>query len=259
MNNKFSIQFMDKKGVELDSWLRQNGHKLRNKRVFYVVNAKMEQNPNLFKIGLSERGENAAFGRLADYVHFYGIENSKQSNSCHGVKLHVLLANVFNPDVKTSDSAVRRLETATIAKFKDRNLQSENRGSERMRVPIDELFEYLEEKASIEDIEQITRKTPRLVEKGQAANQAVKAILSEAKDRQGNQKFEVEFMGGFKYDTNEKQVAYKQPNRKLTYLEIVQLPRGKILVDEFILKNQKKQVADTGFVSSRTRSAQQVS
>ena len=44
----------------------------------------------------------------------------------------------------------------------------------------------------------------------------------------------------FKYDGNEKQGQNKRPNEVLTYNEIVQLPRGKQLLDEFIEKNQTK-------------------
>ena len=233
MSNKFTIKYQNKKGTELHNWLLENGDSLKNKRIFYVVKANMEQDKDVYKIGISERGDNSAIGRLIDYVHFYGVTNKE--NSCQGVKLYLLLANVFNPDVEASHAAVRKLETKVIRDFADKR----ERGRERIHVSIQELFDYLEENNYITDTEKETRKTPRLAEKEQAAAKAVKKIVSKDKNRRGETLYEVEFMKGFRYDVNEKQIPLQRPNEKLTYEEIVQLPRGKTLLDKYIKKNEK--------------------
>ena len=233
MSNKFTIAYKSKKGTELHNWLLTYGDSLKNKRIFYVVRANLEQDKDVYKIGISERGDNSSIHRLIDYVHFYGVTN--EENKCQGVKLHLLLANVFNPDVTASHAAVRKLETKVIADFADKR----ERGRERIHVPIDDLFKYLEENNYIADDEIETRKTPRLAEKEQAANSAVKRIVKETTDRRGNKKkYEIEYMDGFKYDKDDNQKPFKRPNEILTYEEIVQLPRGKKLLDEYIKKEQ---------------------
>lgn len=252
MSNKFTIAYKSKEGTELHNWLLEHGDSLRNKRIFYVVRANLEQKKDVYKIGISERGDNSAIGRLIDYVHFYGVSNDK--NKCQGVKLHLLLANVFNPDVTASHAAVRRLETKVIADYADKR----ERGRERIHVSIEDLFKYLEKNNYIaEDIENVTRKTPRLAEKEQAANVAVKKIVEETTDRKGRKKYEVEFMEGFKYDRNENQVPFKRPNAVFTYEEIVEFPRGKQLLDEFIKQNNiSTSTTQTGARVTRLRGAQ---
>ena len=246
MSNRFQVLLRSKDGVELDTWLRQkskvfdnqtNLESLDNMRIFYIVKAAFEENTNVYKIGISERGGHSAKGRLIDYVYSYGIAD--KINPCKGVKIYLVLANNFNPDVEVSNSYVRKLETLVKANFKE----VRDRGAERLNVPLEKLFAYLEETNQLfeGDTESETKKTPRLLEKGQAARDAVKAIIDEKNDRRGILKYTVEFSDiAFKYDGNEKQGQNKRPNEVLTYNEIVQLPRGKQLLDEFIEKNQTK-------------------
>jgi hypothetical protein len=246
MSNRFQVLLKDKNGIELDKWLRQksvvfknksNLESLQNMRIFYVVKAAFEKNTNVYKIGISERGEHAAKGRLIDYVYSYGIAD--KNNTCKGVKIYLVLANYFNPDVTAANSYVRKLETRVKESFKE----ARDRGAERINVPIQELFDYLEENNDLfqEDTEIVTRKTPRLQEKGQAARDAVKRIVEEKVDRSGNVKYTVEFSSiAFKYDDDENQKLKKRTNETLTYEQIIQLPRGKQLLDEYITKNQNK-------------------
>ena len=70
-NNNFKILLKSKAGVELKKWLDDNAPKLKNQRIFYILKANLEKG-DVFKIGLSERGGNSAYGRLNDYYHFYG-------------------------------------------------------------------------------------------------------------------------------------------------------------------------------------------
>ena len=243
MSNRFQVLLRDERGVELDTWLRRksevfpnktNLESLDNMRVFYVVKAAFEAHTNVYKIGISERGAHAAKGRLIEYTYYYGTAD--KINPCKGVKIYLVLANYFNPDVEAAHSYVRKLETRVKQRFKE----VRDRGAERINVPIKELFEYLEETNDVfqEDTETLTRKTPRLEEKGQAANTAVKQIISETTNRRGQKSYEVQFMDGFKYDANMNQRPFTRPNEKLTYQEIIQLPRGKELIDEYIKKNQ---------------------
>lgn len=246
MSNRFQVLLRSENGVELDDWLRQkskvfknqtNMESLDNMRIFYIVKAAFEEDTDVYKIGISERGAHAAKGRLIDYVYSYGIAD--KNNSCKGVKIYLVLANHFNPDVDAASSYVRKLETLVKAKFKE----VRDRGSERLNILLEKLFAYLEETNQLfeGDTENITKKTPRLLEKGQAARDAVKSIIEEKTDRKGIVKYLVEFSDiAYKYDGNEKQGQNKRPNEILSYNEIVQLPRGKQLLDEFIKKNETK-------------------
>jgi len=232
-NNRFKIFYSSKKGTELNSWLLENKDKLKNQRIFYVVRAILDQEKEVYKIGISEKGDNSATSRLYDYVHFYGVTNKE--NKCQGVKLHLILANTYNPDVDEKHAAVRQLETKVKAEFADRR----ERGNERIHCTIDELFDYLATITNIEDVERKVRQTPRLLEKGQASNDAVDSIIRhEQKTRKGEVKYEVKFMKGFKYDKNDKQIPFQRENKFLTYDEIIQLRHGKQKLDEYIKKHK---------------------
>ena len=215
-NNNFKILLKDKKGVELKDWLTTDGHRLKNQRIFYILKANLEKG-DVFKIGLSERGNNAAFSRLQDYYHFY--DKSTSSNPCKGVKLYLVLANTFNADVDNPNARVRRVETKMKAFLKPKIA----RGSERFHISIDELFKYMEDNNLLEEeeIEKETRQTPRLKEKGQGSQDAVASIIGHKKERNGIVKFDVEFMEAFKYDRNDKGEKVQMPNKRLTYDELI--------------------------------------
>ena len=233
MNNNFKeLLPFNKEGKELTVWLENNKDKLRNQRIFYILKANMEKK-DVFKIGLSERGGNSAYGRLNDYYHFYG--KPQTNNACYGVKLHLVLANTWNPDVENSDARVRRVETKMKAHFKSKI----ERGTERFAVSVDDLYNYMIEENLLEEkeIEKPVRRTPRLAEKGQAAQDAVKNIISHTKNRRGKITYKVEFHESFKYDKNQKATKVQMPNRILTYDELVGMRHGKRLADEYNAKH----------------------
>ena len=59
------------------------------------------------------------------------------------------------------------------------------------------------------------------------------------------------------YDRNENQVPFKRPNAVFTYEEIVEFPRGKQLLDEFIKQNNiSTSTTQTGARVTRLRGAQ---
>jgi len=233
MNNNFKqLLPFNRVGVELKDWLENHKDKLKNQRIFYILKAEMEED-DVYKIGLSERGGNSAYGRLNDYYHFYG---KTKKNTCYGCKLHLVLANTWNPDVDNSDAKVRRIETNMKAAFKSKI----KRGTERFAVSIDELFEYMLDKNLLEtkEIEKPVRRTPRLKEKGEATQDAVKAIITHVlpKTRRGDIKFEVEFHKSRIYDSNQNSKMVQMPNKTLTYDELVGMRNGKQLVDKYIDK-----------------------
>ena len=111
------------------------------------------------------------------------------------------------------------------------------RGSERFKISINDLFAYIDNTLpETEEVEKPTRQTPRLKEKGQGSQDAVARIVTHTKNRNGV-KFEVEFMQAFKYDRNQVATKFKMPNKKLTYDELIGYRHGKRLVDEYIKKH----------------------
>ena len=87
MSNNFKqLLPFTRKGVELKDWLEKHKDKLKNQRIFYILKANME-NKDIFKIGISERGDTSAYGRLNDYYHFYG---TTMRGTGYGVKLHLV-------------------------------------------------------------------------------------------------------------------------------------------------------------------------
>ena len=234
MSNSFKqLLPFNREGVELKTWLENNKDKLRNQRIFYILKANMEKK-DVFKIGLSERGGNSAYGRLNDYYHFYG--KTQKNNNCYGVKLHLVLANTWSPDVENSDARVRRVETKMKAHFKSKI----ERGTERFAVSVDDLFNYMMEANLLEEkeIEKTVRRTPRLAEKGQASQDAVKRIITHhlPKTRAGSITYEVEFYDSFKYDKNQKATPVKMPNKTLTFDQLVGMRHGKRVADEYNAK-----------------------
>lgn len=227
MDNKFKVLYKNNRGIELDTFLNQNRAVLHKKRIFYVIKANLDDK-QVYKIGISEKGDGAATARLLDYVYNYGV--SDDGNKCKGVKLYLLLANVYNPDVSEADAAVRKLETKAKAHLK----QYRERGHERFRINIDDLLKYLETQELIADTENTVRKTPRLAAKEQGSKDAVKEIVGHVTDRRGVTKFDVSFL---KYKDGTELV--EQANKKLTYEQIIKLRHGKSTADTYIKKNKQ--------------------
>ena len=234
LNNNLKVFLKSKQGVELKPWLEEHKNELKNHRIFYVLRAKMERG-DVFKIGLSERGDNSAYGRLNDYYHFYGETKRKfpNPNPCMGVRLHLVVGNLFNPSVQTSDAKVRQIETKMI-----QSLGKAERGRERFNISIDKLFKKIEDLGVLKGDEDAdaTKRSPRVLENNQASKDTVKAIVGH-KTLGGNLTFEVEFYDYLKYDKNQNAKLAKQAKQYLTYESLVQLREGKRLVDAYIKKH----------------------
>jgi len=225
LNNNLKVFLKTTKGVELKTWLNKNGHELKNHRIFYILKANLEKG-NVFKIGLSERGTNSAYGRLNDYYNTLGASNN--SNPCMGVKLYLVVGNIFNPSVQTSDTKVRQMETKMI-----RHLGTSERGRERFAISIQSLFKALDDLNMLKGDENApaSKRSDRILSKNQASQDTVKGIVSHEKDRRGNLTYNVEFFDALVYDKNEKATTKKQSNKKMTYQQLVTFREGKRLTD----------------------------
>ena len=234
LNNNLKVFLKSKQGKELKPWLEEHKDELKNHRIFYILRAKVERG-DVFKIGLSERGDNSAYGRLNDYYHFYGETKKKfpNPNPCMGVRLHLVIGNLFNPSVQTSDSKVRQIETKMI-----QSLGKAERGRERFKISIDNLFKTIEDLGFLNEDEQAeaTKRSSRVLKQNKASKDTVKAIVGRKIDSQGKLKFEVEFYDYLKPDQDKslKGKLTKQNNKFMSYDELVQLREGKRLVDAYM-------------------------
>jgi len=153
--------FLEEKGVDLGDWLqdKSNQTKISNKRILYVVKANLDENVYKFGIGGLEGG-NSAYGRLLQYVNYYGstlanlpndevtkLTGKKQDNQCIGVKLYLIVGNEYshNPyaDGKfaaSKNSLVARKEAYLKKLVKLRGDTLKGRGRERTSMTLNELI-----------------------------------------------------------------------------------------------------------------------
>ncbi len=231
LNNNFKVFLKSKEGAELKTWIEKHKNDLSNHRIFYILRANLEKG-DVFKIGISERGDTSAYGRLNDYYNHMGKSNS--DNPCMGVKLHLVVGNLFDPSV--GNNKVRNVETKLIAELKKRG--ATERGRERFRISIDKIFEVLDELKLLEGDEETgnLKRSERILGKNQASKDTIKAIIGHKKGKNGKITFEVEFYDYIHYDKNEKaeDKSRKQSNRNLTYEQLVSKRDGKRIANEYI-------------------------
>ena len=82
LNNNFKVFLKNKQGTELKTWIEKHKSDLSNHRIFYILRANLEKG-DVFKIGISERGDTSAYGRLNDYYNHMG--KSTSDYKCMGV------------------------------------------------------------------------------------------------------------------------------------------------------------------------------
>ena len=99
LNNNIKVFLKSKQGCELKTWLEKHKSELHKHRIFYILRANLEKG-DVFKIGISERGESSAYGRLNDYYNHVGESNS--DNKYMGVKLQLVVGNLFNPNIENN-------------------------------------------------------------------------------------------------------------------------------------------------------------
>jgi hypothetical protein len=115
-----------------------------------------------FGIGGVEHGGEGAWGRLYQYVNYYGVEGEFD---CQGVKLFLLVGNQYNPNVEGKNSAIFRKEKFLKAQFRSDTLSG--RGTERVTTNMRKLFAaiFLTSNKTDEDIELERRKSELLKER----------------------------------------------------------------------------------------------
>ena len=150
--------FKDDNGVDLAQWLKNNPHKLDNKRILYVVKANLDE--NIYKFGIGGlQGGTGAYGRLLQYVNYYGsskenkpndevtkLTNKNKDNECLGIKLYLIVGNEYshNPyaDGKfaaSKNSLVARKELYLKKLVKAKGAGEKGRGRERTSMSYNEL------------------------------------------------------------------------------------------------------------------------
>jgi hypothetical protein len=234
LNNNLKVFLKNKTGTELKPWLEKHKDDLKNHRIFYILKANLEQG-DVFKLGISERGDTSAYGRLNDYYHIMG--KTSNDNKCKGVKLYLVVGNLFDPSV--ASNKVREVETKVIAELKKKG--ATERGRERFRISINDLFDVINDLQILKKDEETgnLKRSERILQKNQASKDTIKAIIGHETNRRGELKFDVSFYDYISYDTNQKaEQGKKQPNKKLTYKELVQLRDGKRLADAYIKKHK---------------------
>ena len=93
MSNKVKIIYENLDGIELAQWLGKetNRRMLDNKRILYVVRANIDNSLIKFGIGGVEHGGTSAFGRLLQYINYYGEAGEFD---CKGIKLFLGKLNI---------------------------------------------------------------------------------------------------------------------------------------------------------------------
>ena len=108
-------------------------------------------------------------------------------------------------------------------------------------MSIENIFKVLEDLKLLKGDEETgnLKRSERILEMNQASKDTIKRIVGHDVDRGKKLKFEVEFYDYIHYDKNEKaeDKPRKQPNRKLTYEQLVQLREGKKIANEYIKKH----------------------
>jgi hypothetical protein len=161
MSNRVKTLYENKDGIELKQWLdvESNRRMLDNMRILFVVRANIDKSLIKFGIGGVEHGGTSAFGRLLQYVNYYG---EGKEFDCLGIKLFLIVANTYNPNVEGKDSAIFRKEKFLKGQLKGDTLSG--RGTERVTTNLRKLFGLIFQTSNKtdEDIELERRKSERL-------------------------------------------------------------------------------------------------
>ncbi len=187
MTNKVKTVYENYDGIELAEWLRKetNRRSLDNKRILYCVRANMDQSLIKFGIGGVEHGGTSAFGRLLQYVNYYGESGEFD---CKGIKLFLIMANEYNPNVEGKNSAIFRKERFLKTQLKGDTMSG--RGSERVVTNIRKLFGLIKQSSNKtdEDIETERRKTERLEQSNITSTDQVMRVSAHVTPKSGKGK-----------------------------------------------------------------------
>ena len=264
MSNKVKILYENKEGQELAQWLQSmsqhpdykgttNRKMLDDKRILYCVRANMDNSLIKFGIGGVEHGRTSAFGRLLQYINYYGEGGEFD---CLGIKIFLIAANQYNPNVDGKNSAIFRKEKFLKAQLKGDTLSG--RGTERVTTNIRKLFGLIKQASNKtdEDIEIERRKSDLLAQRNiTSEDQVMKVTAHETpKTGKGMTKFIVHWSrpaivkeyikdkdGKNKRDAKGKLMTrtVKDFTTRQTYKELVNFRDGKEKVDEYMENHRR--------------------
>jgi len=187
MSNKVKTIYESNDGIELKQWLDKetNRRMLDNKRILYVVRANIDASLIKFGIGGVEHGGTSAFGRLLQYINYYGEQGEFD---CKGIKLFLIVANEYNPNVEGKNSAIFRKEKFLKAQLKGDTMSG--RGTERVTTNIRKLFNLIRQSSNKtdEDIEVERRKTERLQQANVTSDDQVMRVSAHVTPKSGTGK-----------------------------------------------------------------------
>ena len=247
MSNKVKIVYENKDGIELKQWLDKEANRrmLDNKRILYVVRANIDSSLIKFGIGGVEHGGTSAFGRLLQYVNYYGEAGEFD---CMGIKLFLIVSNEYNPNVEGKNSAIFRKEKFLKSQLKGDTMSG--RGTERVTTNMRKLFGLIKQTGNKtdEDIEIERRKTERLEQANITSEDQVMKVSAHATPKTGSGKtvFRTHWSRPYiltekvrgkdgRLTTKEKKVSTTDE----TYKNLINFRDGKEQADKYIAKHPR--------------------
>ena len=251
MSNKVKTIYESPDGIELKPWLdiQSNRRLLDNKRILYVVRANIDNSLIKFGIGGVEHGGTSAFGRLLQYINYYGEGGEFD---CKGIKLFLIVANEYNPNVEGKNSAIFRKEKFLKAQLKGDTMSG--RGTERVTTNIRKLFNliYQTSNKTDEDLEIQRKKSERLEQANITSEDQVMKVSAHLTPKTGTGKTEYRVHWSRPYILTEK---VRENGRMVTktkevfttnetYKNLVTFRDGKQKADEYKAKHPRAKYKD---------------
>jgi hypothetical protein len=252
MSNKVKTCYENKDGTELKPWLdkESNRRMLDNKRILYVVRANIDNSLVKFGIGGVEHGGTSAFGRLLQYVNYYGEGGEFD---CKGIKLFLIVANEYNPNVDGKNSAIFRKEAFLKKQLRGDTLSG--RGTERVTTNIRKLFNliYQTSNKTDEDLELERRKSERLEQSNITADDQVMKVTAHITPKTGTGKtlYRTHWSRPYNLTTKEPDKDGKMVTKKKqvyttdeSYKNLINFRDGKEKADEYKAKHPRAKFND---------------
>jgi hypothetical protein len=264
MSNKVKILYENKEGQELAQWLQSmsqhpdykgttNRKMLDDKRILYCVRANMDNSLIKFGIGGVEHGGTSAFGRLLQYINYYGEGGEFD---CLGIKIFLIAANQYNPNVDGKNSAIFRKEKFLKAQLKGDTLSG--RGTERVTTNMRKLFGLIKQAGNKtdEDIEIQRRKSDLLAQRNITTEDQVMKVTAHVTPKTGTgatafrthwsrpsivQEFVKDKDGKNKRDAKGKLMKREKKiyTTDQTYKELIKFRDGKEKADEYMENHRR--------------------
>lgn len=143
-----TIVIRNQQGKPLEKFLTKKMREyLKDKRYVYVISANFD---NVGKKYTDEKiykfGEGHTKTRLQGYIHYYG--RNMNSNPCSGAKIHYLytVKYVKSDYIQKKNTKVLKLEKKLKDHYRKSGELVPYRGTERIRVVINDLFKVIESK-----------------------------------------------------------------------------------------------------------------